>query len=426
MSSNHTDHRNLQATGLLTLAVFVIVGFGLTLLPGLFTPKQVAYICRIPLGTGVGGLEKGSSVLVGGLPRGKVTLIETVQDGDTPNYFDIGFTLDQQVPLGPDGEIQKYVGISGGSTLLNVIDLGSPDQAWPDGRRILPLSMKSSGTAALLGIPISKSIENTSASASQLGTTLPLALKNTGEKAREIPPQFSAIRTRVEQDIQVWKQDTSNLEGRGQVLVDRFDKIRSAYDQLRSVATPILDFMDWVRGPIAERIEVIRQRMQGIQNAIESVEAKVEPLRSSYEQTVKDGRNAVASGQRSIERLQEIAPEIKDASGRIFARSSLAGGQLKRLLDSALTTGIKAILIRPDHESLSRQQFIESIENALLAAYSLQASARTLDGFMERNEEMIRAHPELASILAKPMEQRITRMNERLQQLYEFVIRNMP
>ena len=98
MSSNHTDHRNLQATGLLTLAVFVIVGFGLTLLPGLFTPKQVAYICRIPLGTGVGGLEKGSSVLVGGLPRGKVTLIETVQDGDTPNYFDIGFTLINRSP----------------------------------------------------------------------------------------------------------------------------------------------------------------------------------------------------------------------------------------------------------------------------------------------------------------------------------------
>ena len=45
---------------------------------------------------------------------------------------------------------------------------------------------------------------------------------------------------------------------------------------------------------------------------------------------------------------------------------------------------------------------------------------------MERNEEMIREYPELARILARPMEQRITRMNERLQKLYEFVIRSMP
>lgn len=426
MSSNHPDHRNLQATGLLTLAVFAIVGFGLTLLPGLWMPKQLAYICRIPLGTGVGGLETGSSVLVGGLPRGKVTLIETIQDGDTPSYFDISFKLDQRVPLGPDGDIQKYVGISGGNTMLNVIDLGSPDLDWPDDRRILPLSMKSSGAAALLGIPISQSIEKTRASADQLGTRLPLALKNTGETIREIPPEFSAIRSRVEQDIEIWKQDASHLEGRGRALSDRFDDIRSAYDQLRAAATPILDFMDWVRGPTAERIEVIRQRMQGIQHAIESIEAKVEPLKSSYAQAVEDGRNAVATAQGSIERLQEISPEIKDASGRIFARSSLAGGQLKRLLDSALTTGIEAILIRPDRDSQSRQQFIESIENALLAAYSLQASARTLDGFMERNEEMIREYPELARILARPMEQRITRMNERLQKLYEFVIRSMP
>ncbi|MCH2162379.1 MAG: hypothetical protein MK085_10965, partial [Phycisphaerales bacterium] len=134
----------------------------------------------------------------------------------------------------------------------------------------------------------------------------------------------------------------------------------------------------------------------------------------------------IQAGEDVISRVQLIAPETQGAFRKIYARSSLAGGQLRLLMDSILSTGITAITYRPNHDSLSRRQLLESVDNTLFAVQSLQQAARSLESIAMRNPDAIRSNPRLAELLAEPMEDQILQLNNRLQALYDLMVRIAP
>ena len=428
MSSNPRKSRNPHRTGLIFVMSVLALGWVLSTVPDWFRPATLPYTCRVPMGTGAAGIVPGSPVLIGGLQRGRVNAVRTVLDleSNTPSHISIDFEFDRSIPLHPEAVIRKYVGVSGTDGVLNIIHLGNPDRAWPSEHHWLPLAETGSGTEALLGEQTSLAITAIQAAASRLSERGAHDVQEALQPARDLAPLIRDLRDRLGPDVNEWRTRGRSLQTDGDTILQRSREIMAEVESTRQWQERVTDIVQWFRGDGGEGANKVDDPSDSSRNDRVPLPVQIRELTDRASTVANEAKAAIQSGEDVVSRIREIVPETTDTFRRISARSSLAGGQLKLLLDSLLTTGITAIMYRPNHDSLSREQLLESVQNTLFAARSLQQAAAQLDTITTRNPEAMRSNPGLAELLSEPMEDRITDLNRRLQSLYELMVRIAP
>ena len=75
MSRENRSPKFLRRTGAIMIAVVLGLGIGASKIPDLLRPPVTTYVATLPLSHGVDGIAAGSPVEVGGLPQGRVILI---------------------------------------------------------------------------------------------------------------------------------------------------------------------------------------------------------------------------------------------------------------------------------------------------------------------------------------------------------------
>ena len=421
--------RNLVLTGLWTL--LGIFGFSVAVaqIPRFTTPSTTAYVCSTSIATSVGGIAPGSQVLVGGIPSGQVTSVNTVFDtrNGTPSEIEIHFDLDSTIPIRMDAVVRKYVGISGTNGSLNFDNLGTPASAFEEGqRRDLPLTAAASGPRAFIGARAASNTRKIQVLAEVFSKNLRNASTRTEDQIDTIEAYINILLQNIPHDIEDWKATVSRITSRIPEWSGKWNSIVKAFDLVQSALDPVRTFIRWARDEAAmsmagsmNNLRLARSHTQDIRDDFLTLEKRIAQL-----QTL--GTESITVGEETLEKIQELVPEARSSLQRAFARGTLAGGQLSRLQSSLLTTGITALMYTEDDASWNRRELLESVEDAIRGATALKQASIAIEGFTAAHPDALKQSPRLAELLADNVDAQIVELNQKLRTLYEFVLRQAP
>lgn len=421
--------RNLVLAGIITLASILGLAVAASYIPSLSEPEQTEYVCSSSIEFGVGGLNPGSEVLVGGIQHGVVTAVKTIVDpiSHDPKEIEIYFNLDSSIPVRMDAIVRKYVGVSGTNGTLNFASLGTPAHAFePGARRDLPLSAPASGIDAFLGQRAGKTALGIQDKASIFERRMGNTIDRSKEHLLDAQMNITNLDGRITGDVKQWKNVVLGILDKSDNWKLKWNDIISMVRTIRSAITPITEFISWAQEDAVKKIQRAMGNFSIARDNVALTRKKINGLDDQFRQITQNAQAAIALGEKSLTQLEILIPEARNSLQRTFATGSLAGGQLARLQSSILTTGLDAIFHSPDDATWRRIQLAESVEDAILATTSLHQASTVLESFVAMHPDALKSNPRLAKLLAEPIDLQVRKLNERLRALYEYFVRHAP
>ena len=348
-SKRPPGEHNFPLAGLITLALILGLALFVAQIPTWNKPKQTAYVCSTSIATSVGGIAPGSAVLVGGIECGQVTTITTVLDatnGD-PSEIEISFQLNSDIPVRMDAVLRKYVGISGSNGSLNFDNLGTPAHAFEAGqRRDLPLSVSASGPRAFIGQRAASHITKAQYLANLFDININNVIARSKDRVTSMQGDLKNLLLRIPADVKKWKtivnritSGTPGWSSRWRMMVAAFDTIQMAFD-------PVGAFMTWIREEATISLGNSMNNARLARSNMESLMDQGTELQERFTVLGNMSRESIDLGEKTLNDLQALVPEVQTSLQQTFARGTLAGGQLFQtaLIDPHNRPGCTAVL----------------------------------------------------------------------------------
>lgn len=382
-------HRDTLTGGLFLLGA-ILSATAMAAIPKWFAPPERTFVALATVEQGTTGLAVGSSVLVGGIPAGRVEAILRTS-GTTAEAIEIHFALQTRFPLHADAIIRKEADITGTGGTLYVADLGTPARPFSGDVPTLPLTPAPGGAATVVGPRAAASIARIQARGSHLGSVAPT-----------IGPKIESLVAAITSDIDHLKSkplaiDAEELKEQWAALQTQFKALGDSEASFEVVQA---------------NVETIREDALELQEAFDHASASIDIV-------VADAKQAIAATTDIVNQIKILIPEVQASWDGTIARTVLAGGQLSRLKSSLFQSGLRALVFKPDEASWSRRQLLEAIEDVVLATISLRQASATL-------EELANRHPDIASALHKTLDNDLSHLTDRLGQLYDLFVREAP
>lgn len=419
MAANPDGDRNNLKAGIFTL-VAVALGFATIVVLNGDAFRQLfgeynRYTVRFSLLDGVGGLDTGSQIRVGGLSRGRVTEIGLAgvdQDSSTPPEAIVKIEVEKDIRLWSNAVAIRTVPVLGGSSWINITTVGGPNEitAAPtdlNGKKAVELPVKGSGElratpgdgllTTIVGpqnaVTTRQLLENTASFAKFLDTDLAASFD------QEVRPALADARglvADVRSDYGEWRKE----------LGLTFDRVASAAGRLDGAMATAEGTVEDARADLRLVGDMVRRNVARIDTAVANVEIMTDDgvaiTRRLRDDTLARVDEALDAGTEAIGDLAKVLRtiDLEVAASvptiRAFLQDALiAAGEMK-LATIEIRRSPWRILYQPQPGELANENLFAAARNFTIASSEVRSAAESLQSVLDRfptaleNDETLR------------------------------------
>ena len=412
------DRNNLKA-GIFTL-VAVALGFAtIVVLNGDAFRRLVGeynrYTIRFSLLDGVGGLDTGSQIRVGGLARGQVTEIGLAgidRGSEIPPEAIVKIEVEKDIRLWSNAVAIRTVPVLGGSSWINITTIGGPNEitAAPtdrNGRNAVELPTNGSGElqatpgdgllTTIVGpqnaVTTRQLLENTASFAEFLDRDLAASFD------RDVRPaliEAKGLVSDVRSDYGEWRKD----------LDLTFDRVASAAGRLDGAMETAEETVEDARADLRTIGDMVRRNVARIDTAVANMEIMTDDgvaiTRRLRDDTLARVDDALDAGTQAIGDLAKVLQtiDLEVAASvptiRAFLQDALiAAGEMK-LATIEIRRSPWRILYQPQPGELANENLFAAARNFTIAASEVRSAAESLQSVLNRfptaleNDEALR------------------------------------
>ena len=402
MASAHERTRNNVRMGIFVTAAILlglVVAYLVSGIGDRILRSTESYTVRFPVEAGVGNLGRGSDVKVGGLSMGSVeSVMPAIEDGSLRG-IDVGFSLDQSIPLRGNARIFVAGPLIGAEGWLNITSVGTNDVPLPDDRRLTG-SVAAGMMANLLGPDNADRFDEIFANVQDLSrflSTIPdeyddrivPILENvnvTTEDAREL---VAKIR---HEDWPYWSARVSHVMD---WAVDFTDRIDASTDTFNAALDDGHALISDLRGVVDENRPHLKTSMENVEEVTQRVRDETIDRVHALLDRGQSGLDEAVHVINRVQRDYEIwATDVTDA----LANANLASQQLKLALIEIRRAPWK-VLYRPSPQEIEHELLYDAARSFAMASSDLKSASKSVQRVLEQYGEQIEADPELGQRL---------------------------
>lgn len=444
MASSENRRNNVRA-GLFTL-IALALGFATIVVLNADSLKYLwgdhhRYVVRFTLLDGVGGLDLGSQVRVGGLVRGRVTDIRLtgIEAGDQrPPEALVDIEVDGSITLWSNAEAIRTVPILGGSSWINITTVGGPNlitrspaasngesskKLPTDGTGEIPATPGDGLLTTIVGpqnaVTTQQLLENVASFTRFLDRDVVLAFDD------EIRPTLADARGLVgdvRTDYGQWRRDLDRT----------FDAVASAADRLDGTMDEASQAVGDARDDLRMIGELVRRNVGRIDAAIANVEVMTEDgvaiTHRLRDQTLARVDDALDAGATAIEQLSStlgtIDLQIAAAVPQIqaFLQDALvAAGELK-LATIEIRRSPWRVLYQPQPGELANENLFAAARDFTIAAGEVRSAAASLQSMQDRLPEALQDDPEMQELVKRLLTESLRRLETAQSRLFSVIV----
>lgn len=444
MASTSENQRNNVRAGLFTL-ISLALGFTTIVILNADSLKYLwgdhhRYTVRFTLLDGVGGLNAGSEVRVGGLVRGRVTEIRLTGVGTetaTPEAL-VDIEVDGSVTLWSNAEAIRTVPILGGSSWINITTVGgsqivtrSPDprngrsaEVLPvDGGGEIPATPGDGLLTTIVGpenaVTTQQLLENVASFTRFLDRDVVLAFDD------EIRPTLVEAKTlvgEVRDDYGAWRKDLDRT----------FDSVASAADRLDDTMVTAQGAVGDAREDLRMIGDLVRRNLGRIDAAIANVEIMTEDgVAISHhlrDETLARVDEALDTGVTAIDQLSSMLAtldlEVANAipSVQAFLQDALVAAGEMKLATIEIRRSPWRILYQPKPGELSNENLFAAARDFTIAAGEVRAAAQSLQSMQDRLPEALQNDAEMQELVQRFLTRSLTRLEAAQSRLFSVIV----
>ena len=445
MASNSDGDRNNLKAGFFTLFAVALGFTTIVILNGDAVDKLFGeynrYSVRFSLLEGVGGLDIGSEVRVGGLIRGQVTEISLTgidtEDDDLPEAL-VKIEITKDIKLWSNAVAIRTVPVLGGSSWINITTIGGPNEvthspASRNGDKSVELPVK--GTGELPATP-GDGLLTTFVGPKNALTTRQL-LENvasftqfldrdiTSAFDQKIQPALTDARglvADVRGDYGQWRKD----------LDQTFSRVASAADRLDGAMQTAEKTVEDARENTQMIGDVVRRNIARIDTAVANIEIMTEDgvaithrLRDDtlarVDEALDTGTAAIGDLAKVLQTLDlEVAASIP--SIRAFLQDALVAAGEMKLATIEIRRSPWRILYQPKPGELTNENLFSAARNFTIAATEVRSAAESLQSVMERFPSALENDETLRDDVQRFLADSLQRLETTQSQLFSVII----
>ncbi|MDA0296012.1 MAG: hypothetical protein O3A19_03275 [Planctomycetota bacterium] len=463
MSTGSDLRRNNVRAGFFTLASLVLFFATLVVLNGDWLRAILGnynrYTVKFDLLDGVGGLNIGSEVRVGGLVRGSVTEINLVglsevQSGTsgsettspssgtaagsiTPSAM-VKFQVDEDIELWSNSVAIRTASILGGGSWINISTVGGPNQTTPaptimNGTRASLLA--ADGSATFPATPGDGLL--TTMVGSQNSVTTRQILQNvssmTGFLDQQIEPMFTNDIEPAMADARAIMSDVRNDYG------DWSGKIDNSLDSVEAAAAGLDESMqsanatvEEVRADVRLISELVKRNTGLIDYAIANLKIMTEDgvaiTHRFKDETLSKVDDALDAGMIAITDMSQILRTIDFEvaaslpSVRSFLQDVLVASGEMKLATIEIRRSPWRILYKPSPGELGNENLFAAARDFTIAASEVRVAAQSFQSVMEQFPKSLEQDPELQAAVERFLAESLKRLENAQSRLFSVII----
>ena len=417
------------------------------------------YTVKFDLLDGVGGLNIGSEVRVGGLVRGSVTEINlvglsevrpgtsgsettppssgTAAGSITPSAL-VKFQVDEDIELWSNSVAIRTASILGGGSWINISTVGGPNQTTPaptemNGTRASLLA--ADGSATFPATPGDGLL--TTMVGSQNSVTTRQILQNvssmTGFLDQQIEPMFTNDIEPAMADARAIMSDVRNDYG------DWSGKIDNSLDSVEAAAAGLDESMqsanatvEEVRADVRLISELVKRNTGLIDDAIANLKIMTEDgvaiTHRFKDETLSKVDDALDAGMIAITDMSQILRtiDLEVAASLPSVRSFLqdvlvASGEMK-LATIEIRRSPWRILYKPSPGELGNENLFAAARDFTIAASEVRVAAQSFQSVMEQFPKSLEQDPELQAAVERFLAESLKRLENAQSRLFSVII----
>jgi ABC-type transporter Mla subunit MlaD len=463
MSTGSDLRRNNVRAGFFTLASLVLFFATLVVLNGDWLRAILGnynrYTVKFDLLDGVGGLNIGSEVRIGGLVRGSVTEINLVglsevQSGTsgsettspssgtaagsiTPSAM-VKFQVDEDIELWSNSVAIRTASILGGGSWINISTVGGPNQTTPaptimNGTRASLLA--ADGSATFPATPGDGLL--TTMVGSQNSVTTRQILQNvssmTGFLDQQIEPMFTNDIEPAMADARAIMSDVRNDYG------DWSGKIDNSLDSVEAAAAGLDESMqsanatvEEVRADVRLISELVKRNTGLIDDAIANLKIMTEDgvaiTHRFKDETLSKVDDALDAGMIAITDMSQILRTIDFEvaaslpSVRSFLQDVLVASGEMKLATIEIRRSPWRILYKPSPGELGNENLFAAARDFTIAASEVRVAAQSFQSVMEQFPKSLEQDPELQAAVERFLAESLKRLENAQSRLFSVII----
>ncbi len=417
------------------------------------------YTVKFDLLDGVGGLNIGSEVRVGGLVRGSVTEINLVglsevQSGTsgsettspssgtaagsiTPSAM-VKFQVDEDIELWSNSVAIRTASILGGGSWINISTVGGPNQTTPaptimNGTRASLLA--ADGSATFPATPGDGLL--TTMVGSQNSVTTRQILQNvssmTGFLDQQIEPMFTNDIEPAMADARAIMSDVRNDYG------DWSGKIDNSLDSVEAAAAGLDESMqsanatvEEVRADVRLISELVKRNTGLIDDAIANLKIMTEDgvaiTHRFKDETLSKVDDALDAGMIAITDMSQILRTIDFEvaaslpSVRSFLQDVLVASGEMKLATIEIRRSPWRILYKPSPGELGNENLFAAARDFTIAASEVRVAAQSFQSVMEQFPKSLEQDPELQAAVERFLAESLKRLENAQSRLFSVII----
>ncbi len=392
-----TNARNNVIAG-----VFVLLGVALAVWVSFLLSDRSAFrstttfAVRFPLDTGAAGLKRGSEVLLGGQPVGRVLAVDFARNPDsTPAHVDVEVEVRDDLPLFSDARVYLEKPLLGSLSSINIVSIGSP---------ALPRIARGD---VIPGATAPPSILGDAGFGPDQAAQVRDAIRAIDETMRRVASIVETSGPRVEAGVDDAAQLLADLRAKLDEWSLRIDQTTANIEQASARLDPLLakaDLgLDDARAGIASIRALIDDNRDRIDRTVANLEEASGKINAetieSVNTALREGRDALAVFSDAVARVSAVVGEQTPNLRRTLANLRLMSDQLK-LTAVEVRSQPWRLLHQPSTKELQTQVIYDATRSYAEAASDLRAAGEAMEAAAALHAAGAPGAPDLARLSA--------------------------
>ena len=413
----------------LTAGAFVISGVilavvTLVIIQRLTLTPQAAYHVRFTVEEGVGGISAGSVVQVGGLPRGAVTAVTPIFDGDRLAAIEASIEIDKSIRFSSDATVLRMSPLLGTVGFLNFTNLGGkPGSTLVEPGGTIEASPSPGMLATIVGgenaADVGEVIENVQRLSMLLGDEVP---KDYDEFVR---PTLSDVRNVVGDVAQRWPTWSGEVSTTLANAVQASASLVSGIDDAKALIDQAKEPVDGIAQLVRTNTPAVESILADAKNASEQVDILVKNLN---EEAMPKLLEVLGSAQQSLDNVAAMLGDLRPELARQIpqVRSMLtdlreASSELK-LSMIEIRRNPWRLLYQPTSEVVAHENLYDAARNFTIAAADLKVAGESLQQILASDPQAFADDPELARAIREDLGDQLRRYQQAQQDLFRIIL----
>lgn len=413
----------------LTAGAFVISGVilavvTLVIIQRLTLTPQASYQVRFTVEEGVGGISAGSTVQVGGLPRGTVTAVTPIFEGDRLAAIEASIEIDKSIRFSNDATVLRMSPLLGNVGFLNFTNLGGkPGSTVVEPGGTIEASPSPGMLATIVGgenaADVGEVIDNVQRLSVLLGDEVP---KDYDEFVR---PTLADVRTVVGDVANRWPTWSGEVSTTLANAVQASAALVSGIDDAKALIDKAEQPVDQIAELVRTNAPTVETILADAKNASEQVDILVKSLN---EEAMPKLLDVLGSAQQS---LDDVAAMLGDLRPELARQIPQVRSMLTDLREASSDLKLSMIEIRrnpwrllyqPTSEVVAHENLYDAARNFTIAAADLKVAGESLQQILASDPQAFADDPELGRAIREDLGDQLRRYQQAQQDLFRIIL----